>query len=239
MMSTTVFFPGVAIECILGTLHGVVLGIDLLGTPPRGSLLAPVLPATALFLYAGMCIAAFPLHCLKDVPFFDIETNSVLTNTLFWVDTVCTSATPVVMFLSGLIECDYLPPEGQMLAWWILPINGTLAALGILLPSRWIMLFMHILFQTIFLTPLLIMTSKRVGKLSSCHHGYVYMKLAKLCSILGAYCAFAFASFLSNVTGENFCPLTSVFVGSRIGMTQYWAYCKLQSECYCAEKKSK
>lgn len=52
--STPIFFPGVGIECILGTLQGVVLGFDLLHIPPGGALQVPVLPAAALFLYAGM-----------------------------------------------------------------------------------------------------------------------------------------------------------------------------------------
>jgi hypothetical protein len=233
-----IYFPGVAVECILGTLQGLMLGIDLLGTLPNRTLSRPALPAVALLLYAGMCIAAFPLHCLKEIPMFDIESNAALTNVLFWVDTFCTSATPVVMFLSGLFECGYMSLENCRLAcWMILPINGTLTALGILLPNRWIMLFMHIFFQTIFLTPLLFMTKVRVDSLRNCRDGFFYMKLAKVCSILFAYCAFAFASFLSYITGDNFCPLTSVFVGSRIGMVQYWAYSKLQSECQCVEKK--
>jgi hypothetical protein len=62
------------------------------------------------------------------------------------------------------------------------------------------------------------------------------MKMAKVCSIVFAYCAFAFASFLSYITGKNPCPLLLDMCVALLEVELEWfsigpTAIKLQSEC--------
>lgn len=234
--SVTVYFPGLAIDCVVGTIQGVLLGLSLYRRGPRGNMRAPTLPATSLIMFGAMELVALPLHCLKEVPWLDIESGSLLTNLLFWMDTFFTSSTYVAMFLSGLIECRFLPPEKQGLFLWVLPVTGSMTVLGVFLPNRWIECVLHMLFLSAFTTPLLFMTGRRVKRLG-CPHGYAYMKSAKLCFVILGYLAWwFFPTLLSKATGGQVDPLTAIFVGCRVGMVQYYAYCMSQGECDCWSK---
>lgn len=110
--TTTVYFVGVALECILGTVQGILLGANLLKTPKKGNYQTPSIAATALFLYAGMCISAFPIHCLKDIEVFDIK-RSPLATLLQWMDTLCTSSVPALALLEGLVKSGFAEPGSE------------------------------------------------------------------------------------------------------------------------------
>lgn len=232
--SIDVFFPGVAIECVLGTLQGIWLGLDLVRLPPQGNYRTPFLPALALFLYAGMCISALPLHCLKGISIFDSASDS--GRFLLWADTLFTASVPPIMLLSGLVESGLAEPNHERFVWLILGLNATFTWIGVLFSSRWIIFGLHVIFQGLFVGPLSYITRKRTMELD-CPHGYFFLKLAMYGSILGTYGAFCFASALSTMTQGDFCPLTSMFLASRHGMVQYWAYCKSQARCNCVKTK--
>ena len=233
----SLFFPGVAMECFIGTMQGLIVGTDLWRRGRKGRMRTPRIHAVCFYGYTVMCISAFPLHCLKDYSLFDISSKSSLTQTLFWLDTFGTSLSPPLMFLAGLIENrSDLVPESQRDRWvWsIVIMNAILTYLGIAYDWPWITMYLHIASQTVFCFPLLFLTWKAVQKYH-CRHGfYTYMVLAKVCSFVFAYNGMLFlAALLSRISGGAFCPLTSAFVGCRIGMMQYWVYCRKESECVC------
>lgn len=234
----TVYFPGVALECILGTIQGILLGADLLHTPIQGNYQTPAVSATALFLYAGMCISAFPIHCLKDFAAFNIQTKAVLATSLQWLDTFCTACVPAIAVLAGLVESGLAEPSSQRFVPLILGVNALLTWFGAFLPNRWITFTLHALVQVLFIVPLVHITNQRTDRLG-CNHGLSIMKLGKYTAILGIYCVIAFVAILSIVTEGSFCPLTSIFLISRIAVVEYWAYSKAQAECNCKTKSEK
>ena len=232
--TTTVYFVGVALECILGTVQGILLGADLLNTPKRGNYQTPSIAATALFLYAGMCISAFPIHCLKDMEVFNIK-RSLLATLLQWLDTLCTSSVPALALLAGLVESGLAEPSSEKFVPLILLINAILTWFGAFLPNRWITFTMHGLVQVVYIVPLVYITDKRTNRLD-CKHGLSIMKLGKYAALLGIYAVIAFVAVLSIVSEGNFCPLTSVFLVSRLAAVEYWKFSKLQAECTCKSK---
>ena len=233
--SFTLYFPGVAVECILGTLQGILLGMDLLRTPRQGNYQTPALPATALFLYAGMCITAFPIHCLKDIAMFDIRSGSVIATSLQWVDTWCTSCVPPIALLALLVENGLAEPSYERFVPWILLFSAVLTWFGAFLPNRWITFTLHALSQFIFIVPFVYLTTKRSKQLD-CTHGLAISKFGKYRTILGVYCVAASIAILSIMTEGSFCPLASVFLVSRIAIVQYWSYSRSQTDCKCANK---
>lgn len=235
--STTIYFPGVALECILGTFQGVLLGADLLHTPKRGNYQTPAMSATALFLYAGMCISAFPIHCLKDFAIFNVRSESVVATSLQWADTFCTSCVPSVALLGGLIQSRLAEPSSERFVPLILATNAILTWFGAFLPNRWITFSLHALVQVVFILPLVHITTKRVKRLD-CEHGLSIMKLGKYVAILGVYSVIAFVAILSIMAEGSFCPLTRIFLISRIAVVEYWVYSKSQADCNCKNSKS-
>lgn len=236
--SLTIYFPGVAIECIFGVVQGIWLGMDLLNTPRRGNYQTPSLPATALFLYAGMCLSAFPIHCLKSIAMFDLESQSVVATSLQWLDTWCTSCVPGIALLVGLIECNLAEPSHERFMPLILAVNAFLTWLGAFLPNRWTTFTLHALIQFAFVIPLVHLTNQRTSQLS-CPHGFKLMKLGKYVAIATLYCIVAFIAILSITTEGCFCPLASVFVVSRIATVEYWAFSKSQADCNCNDNTTK
>lgn len=231
----TLYFPGVALECILGTLQGGWLGMNLWNTPRQGNYQTPALPATALFLYAIMCITAFPIHCLKDITVFDIRSHSLVARSLQWADTFCTSSVPPIALLAGLIESGLAEPSSERFVPLILCVNAVLTWFGAFAPNRWITFTLHALFQFIFIIPLVYFTTRRTEQLD-CNHGLIIMKRGKYPAILGVYCVAASIAILSIMTEGSFCPLAAIFLVSRIAIVQYWQYCKSQAECDCVNK---
>lgn len=234
--SLTMYFPGVAVECILGTIQGILLGMDLLRTPRQGNYQTPMLPATALFLYAGMCTTAFPIHCLKDVSVFDIQSDSVVALSLQWLDTCCTSCVPAIALLTGLIESKLADPSYERFLPLIICINAMLTWCGAFLLNRWITFTLHGLVQVFYILPLVHLTNKRVDQLD-CTHGFAWMKYGKYVALFGLNSVLVCMAVASVTMQGNFCPLASVFLVSRIAVVFYWTHCKLQAECYCSDKK--
>lgn len=232
--TTTVYFVGVALECILGTVQGILFGANLLKTPKKGNYQTPSIAATALFLYAGMCISAFPIHCLKDIEVFDIK-RSPLATLLQWMDTLCTSSVPALALLEGLVKSGFAEPGSEKCVPLIFLINAILTWFGAFLPNRWLTFTLHRLVQVIYIVPLVYIINKRTTILV-CEHGLSIMKLGKYAALWGIYTVIKFVAVLSIVTEGSFCPLTSVFLVSRIVVVEYWSYSKLQAECTCKSK---
>ena len=117
----SLFFPGIALDTLIGTIQTFVVGLDLWKRPPQGRMRTPMIQSSCFLLYACMYISAFPLHCLKDYPLFDISSRSFLTQALFWIDTFSTSCSPPFMLLSGLVEVGWLH-ESKQFVWaaWIM-----------------------------------------------------------------------------------------------------------------------
>ncbi|KAL7581324.1 hypothetical protein ACA910_006085 [Epithemia clementina (nom. ined.)] len=160
---TKIFFPGVAIDCLLGIVQGLVLGTNLLLRSPSGRLSKPWIPAMVLYFFVTMCLSALPLHCLREMGFLgggDGGGNTSRANIngqilrqpqpnlfgsfLLWVDTFSTANAYILVLFSTLIEHQYLhPTTATSYALLTLNISGTLVAFGVAHSNPFIMAFMH------------------------------------------------------------------------------------------------
>uniref|UniRef100_A0A7S3V224 Uncharacterized protein n=1 Tax=Aplanochytrium stocchinoi TaxID=215587 RepID=A0A7S3V224_9STRA len=243
-----VYFPGVFVETILGILIFAVLGIDLLTSVAKHKMKTPDLAALMMFCYAGMCIGAFPLHSLKEIPAFDILVDTPLIHTLFMFDSLCTSVVPPVMIVIELVTNGTLSANrGRHAALMITILFWSLCYAGVVFHQPWIMFFLHIGTQLLFCPVLLAITRQRFKKQTSlvqrgrgesgCIHGFHWMVIAFLYSVVFASGGFTVPVYLSKISQNYFDPLTSVFFGCRCGMIAYYLYCKDQLECDCIHHK--
>ena len=235
--TTRIYFPGVAVDCVLGIVQGLVLGTHLLLRSPSGRLSHPWLPALAVFFFATMCLSALPLHCLRDLALFNNGPQpTLMTHMLCWIDTFSTSSSCILVLFSTLVEHQYLDATTAT-DYVLLSLNacGTIISLAVAHSNRIIMALMHVGLGTLILPLVLFIICKRRCQNTSIQEdGMLYIGVANLVFFLGGIPLLLAtnASTASKWTHGTYCVLTSFFVASRIAVVEYWAFCCAQARCF-------
>mmetsp|Transcript_3020 Transcript_3020/g.7864 ORF Transcript_3020/g.7864 Transcript_3020/m.7864 type:complete len:480 (-) Transcript_3020:1110-2549(-) len=256
----TVYLPGLVLDCLLGVVQGLVLGIDLLflylhsassrqsrkGAPTtdnRGRPLS-VLPSLSLLLFAGMCASALPLHCLRDSPLI-VEDGQFggarevdplqLTRSktiLLFADVFCTTVAPTLMFLDFRVRTGWLSIGAENLAAAAVPlIKGPLVWVGVSNRYEW---WGPVLVAALHVGPLPLYGTLFYGFLlrecDMCPHEALWMATSAVSLVAFSFGPALWGTRLAELTGGTFDSLTCMFLGCRIGMVQYWAYVRARDE---------
>lgn len=218
---TTIYLPGIALDCLWGMLQGIFLAIYTLVRPSK--LRSSILPSGALFFFAGMCFAALPLHSLKE--HFDIRDRSLVVIFLHWMDTFCTASSSILLLLSVMVERNMLSRQkSYALTLFGLALSGVATAIGVILPNTWIMGFMHIaVMQNCALGILAIVIKKQImqeNDFSGIGHGLASVAVFVTMAILPLLLAW----WVLDRWNGSYCVVTSFFMACRFCMVQFWAF---------------
>lgn len=249
--------PALALDCVLGAVQGITLGLNLLvsststsRTNGKNNGRSLLLPAINLFFYAGMCCSAIAVHCIPDVgSVVGWPLSAVPAKCFIWMDMYCTACVPAIMLLDTLAERRLLGMQQvQVVLGCILIFKGVATGVAIELESRWAGFVLHVMSMILYGYPIYALASidalteepkGRVNERTTCLHSVPWLMSATACIVLLSGPAALFAVPLSKMTNRAFDAHAGIFWGCRCGMLQYCAYVKRRASCRQCNKSLK